>query len=312
MSRSSNRVLQIIAAGIIVAASAAAGVAENGFVDSGAKFLTVGGGARALAMAETFAAETGDPFGLFYNPAAIAGTLPARLGLAHNEHFQNAHGEYIAVTVPSGKWGAGFGLQYMAVNDIPQRIGPSTEPLAYFDAADFMLQASISYQLASRARVGLSGKGVFEKIGSEVANGVAFDLGGIYDVSEHVQLGTAFNHLGPEMSFSDGSYKLPSLFRLGGACHFPKWTARGELVSQNNEAANFHVGGEYLIAVSPESTGSARASVGLRAGYVFGHDTRSWAAGVGIGIDRLAVDYAFVPYSDDLGNTHRFGLRFNL
>jgi hypothetical protein len=306
------RALRVFAAGIMIVAAAAAAAAQDELVNSGAKFLAIGGGARALALAETYAAETGDPFSLFYNPAAAAGVLPARLGLAHNEHFQHAHGEYIAVTMPYGKWGAGVGLQYMAVNDIPQRIGPSSEPLAYFDAADFMLQASISYQLAPRARVGVSGKGVFEKIGSEVANGVAFDLGGIVDISNHVQLGAALNNLGPEMSFNNSPYKLPGLFRLGGTYRFPKWSVRSELVSQNNESATFHLGGEYLIAVSPEEIAPVRTSLSLRAGYVFGHDTRSWAAGVGIGIDRLGIDYAFVPYSDDLGNTHRFGLRFDL
>jgi len=286
--------------------------ADNGIVDSGARFLTVGGGARALALAETYIAETEDPFVLFYNPAAAACSPAARLGLAHHEHFQNTHGEYIALAVPAGRWGLGLGLQYLAISDIPKRSGPSAEPLAIFDAADFMLQGSLNCRITPKVGVGLSCKGVFEKIDTKVANGIAFDLGGVYAVSDRIRLGAAFNNLGPEISFDEDPYKLPSAFRLGGAYVVPAWSIRGELVSYDNEATNVHLGGEYIVTVSPEAPGIRFASLGLRGGYVFGHDTRSWSAGFGIAIKRLAVDYAFVPYAEDLGNTHRFGLRFDL
>ncbi len=286
--------------------------AGSGYSASGAKFLTVGGGARALAMAETYATETGDPFVVFYNPAALTGDRPAQLGLAHNEHFQHSHGEYIAFAIPAGRLGMGLGLQYMAVTGIAKRTGPSEYPISEFDAASFLLQGSLSYNVARKARVGITGKGIFEKIDTEVANGIAFDLGGLYYVSDYIHLGAALNHLGPGMSFKDGSYKLPSVFRLGGAYTTSRWSVRGEMVSPNNETANFHLGGEYILDVGTEGTGIAPPSLALRAGYVFGHDTRSWAAGFGIGLDRFYVDYAFVPYDEDLGDTHRFGLRFDL
>lgn len=286
--------------------------AADGFAASGAKFLTVGGGARALAMAETYITESVDPFVVFYNPASLTDGGLTRLGLAHNEHFQNSDGEYLALAVPAGRWGLGLGLQYMAVNGIPKRIGPSADPLAEFDAADFLLQGSLSYRVAPKGWVGLTCKGVFEKIDTEVANGIALDLGGVYRVSESISLGAAFNHLGPELSFKNDSYKLPSEFHLGGAYTTAVWSARGEMVSPNNEAAHVHLGGEYVFPVPTEEAGISDASLAFRAGYIFGHDTRSWAAGFGIGLDRFVVDYAFVPYDDDLGNTHRFALRFEL
>lgn len=288
--------------------------AGSGYRSSGAKFLTIGGGGRALALAETYVAEGADPFVVFYNPSALAGDRPTRVGLAHNEHFQSMHGEYVALSAPAGRMGVGIGLQLFAINDIPKREGPTEQPLIEFDATNALIVGAAGYRITEKVSAGLSVKGIFEKIDAKVANGIAFDLGGIYRPIDRLTVGAAFNHLGPEMSFDEGSYKLPILFRLGGAYSTSRWTARGELVSPNNEATKFHLGGEYVFNV-PMAGGPAAiaaAYFALRAGYAFGYDTRSWAAGLGIGVERIKVDYAFAPYSDDLGDTHHFSLSITL
>jgi len=286
----------------------------DGYRQSGAKFLTLGGGGRAMAMAEAYVTEDIDPFTVFYNPATLTGQRPLRLGLAHNAYFQDAHGEYLAMAIPSGRWGFGIGLQFFAVNDIPLRTGPTTQPLSRFDATDALIQMTGAYRITERVSVGLSAKGVFEKIDSEVANGIAFDLGGLYRVNDRISFGASFNHLGPEISYADKSDGLPSTFRLGGGYSTAEWTVRGELLSPNNESGKFHIGGEYVFAIPTEGapTALANAYIAPRVGYATGYDTRSWSVGFGIGVDHVAVDYAFVPYDDDLGNTHRFGVVFTL
>jgi len=288
--------------------------AGSGFRGSGAKFLTIGGGGRALAMAETYIVERTDPFVVFYNPAALAGDRPVRVGLAHREHFQSMHGEYLALCAPAGRMDLGIGVQLFAINDIPKRKGPTEKPLIEFDATDALIIAAAGYRITEKVSAGLSMKGIFEKIDNKVANGIAFDIGGIYRPTDRLALGAAFNHLGPEMSFDEGSYKLPVLFRLGGAYSTLSWTVRGELVSPNNEATKLHLGGEYVFNVPTEGGPAAitKAYFAPRAGYAFGYDTRSWAVGFGIGVDRIGIDYAFVPYSDNLGDTHHFSLLITL
>jgi hypothetical protein len=304
---------------ILLLASTSSIMAADGYRHSGAKFLTIGGGARALALAETYVVEPSDPFALYYNPAAPEGHRPTGLGLAHNSHFQNTHGEYAVLRFPAGKLrtdlqiGAGVGMQWFAVNDIPRRTGPSEEPLALFDAADAMISGSVSLGTADR-RVGIAVKGIFEKISSEVANGVAFDLGGVYRIYDCLVVGAAFNHLGPEMSFNEETFKLPGLFRLGGSWAAHSWTLRSEVVSPFHESSKLHFGGEYVLRLieDPASSVISDTRLALRAGYAFGYDTRSWAAGFGVGVNRMSVDYAYVPYGDDLGNTHHFAIVITL
>jgi hypothetical protein len=50
----------------------------------------------------------------------------------------------------------------------------------------------------------------------------------------------------------------------------------------------------------------------LRAGYQIGYDAKGYSAGLGIRYGLLQFDYAFVPFLNDLGNTHTFALTFNL
>jgi hypothetical protein len=46
----------------------------------------------------------------------------------------------------------------------------------------------------------------------------------------------------------------------------------------------------------------------LRAGWMFGQDAADLTVGAGIGWGSVQFDYAWVPYHDDLGASHRAGL----
>jgi hypothetical protein len=53
-------------------------------------------------------------------------------------------------------------------------------------------------------------------------------------------------------------------------------------------------------------------ALALRAGYMIGLDAADFTAGAGFKAGRFDIDYAFVPYHDDLGSSHRFGLEAHL
>ena len=48
----------------------------------------------------------------------------------------------------------------------------------------------------------------------------------------------------------------------------------------------------------------------LRGGYLLGQDERGFSAGIGLGFNIYRLDYAYVPFDYDLGDTHRltFGI----
>ena len=48
----------------------------------------------------------------------------------------------------------------------------------------------------------------------------------------------------------------------------------------------------------------------LRAGYRFNHDSTDLSTGIGLNISSFVIDYAFVPYTNGLGDVHSFGLSY--
>ena len=50
----------------------------------------------------------------------------------------------------------------------------------------------------------------------------------------------------------------------------------------------------------------------LRAGYMFNYDSKNITAGASFTKRNFAVDYAFVPYENDLGTSHIINLTFRL
>jgi hypothetical protein len=50
----------------------------------------------------------------------------------------------------------------------------------------------------------------------------------------------------------------------------------------------------------------------VRAGYMSGYDTKDFTMGASFGYRNIIVDYAFVPFGHNLGNSHLFNLTFTL
>jgi hypothetical protein len=50
----------------------------------------------------------------------------------------------------------------------------------------------------------------------------------------------------------------------------------------------------------------------LRIGQQTGDGAKSFSAGIGFRSDRYRLDYGFIPFQSDLGNSHKFSIGLNL
>lgn len=284
----------------LVATTRSAGAQSNATDPTGFRFLTIGGGARAVALAETMVADAEDPFATEYNPAGLVGIPKTVLSFAHNVYFQDTRGEYLAVAVPWQKWSFGARVAYLGTGDIPRRTGPSQDPIGYYDAASGIFQAAIGRMVDERLSVGLSAAYVLEHIESETAQNAILGLGARYRIHRNFHFGIAFTNVGPKAKFIEREFKMPNRVHVGGAWSREQLSLRGEFLAAEDENLHWHFGSEY----TPDPR------LALRAGVRLGYDTQTFSAGAGIRTadQRFGVDYAFAPYSDDLGSTHRFGL----
>lgn len=278
----------------------AASAQDSDPADAGFRFLTIGGGARAVGLGETMVADGSDPFVLEYNPAGLAAIEKSAVSFSHSDLYFDSRGEYVSAGVPYGPWAVGGRVGYVGSDDFPLRTGPSVEPLGYYDASSGVFQGAVARRLNDQVSVGISGAYVIEHIDNNTAQGSVFGFGLRYARSERLVLGASFVNLGPSAHFIERDFSMPNRFQVGGSYKVHDISIRGQLVAPDNENAKWHFGAE----ATPDP------HFALRAGVKLGYDTHVFAAGFGVKTPdgRFGLDYAYAPYNTDFGATHRYGV----
>lgn len=277
---------------------------------AGLAFLKVGVGARAVGMSEAYTAAADDAFALYWNPAGIAGVDGVDLGLMHAEWFQDVRLEYLGVVIGRTRDAFGLSFAFNTTGEIERRDGPSAEPLGTFDAHDLAWGFSYARRIGERWRVGGSLKALYEKIHLDDGWGWAVDAGVLYRTPiGGLTAGGSLRNLGPKMSLRDESFELPSVITLGLSYRPDRlqFESGGLLLGVDvskpvDNRLRIHLGGEWHV----------QDRIAVRTGYGMGYDERGLAAGLGLRQGRWSVDYAWVPYSSDLGDTHRISLGIDL
>jgi hypothetical protein len=293
--------------GLMMVLPAAAFASDPG--SAGALFLRFGLGARASAMGEAYAAVAEDATSVFWNPGAMPAVLGTHLSLVHNEYFQSLRFEQAAITHET-KWGT-FGVMFsgLYMDDMDRRVDtPSDVPLGTFGAYDVAVAVAYGRYIVPNVAIGISIKPIYQRIDELSASGIAFDAG-IYHVSRipGVKLAATVANLGTPMKFDTEEYALPRYARIGASYEreMPELDGRilltFDAMFPNDDGVREHIGGEY----------SYKRMVALRAGYKAGYDSQGATFGLGVVYHDIGLDYAFLPVSNDLGDSHRFGVNFS-
>jgi len=285
---------------MLLQAAGARGQWESGFA-----VLQIGAGARAAAMGEAFAAVAGDASASFWNPAGAAGVNSFRAHLAHNEWIQEVSHDAAAVLFPLKPFHFGLHAVVVSVPGIEQRLYPTEDPLSTFSAHDVVLGATFARRLGEDMALGLNLRYLNEKIHTESASGFSIDLGAHYRTPlRGMTAGLVVQHLGATRAMAKEEITLPRSLRAGLAYTLPlgseeaPWLVSAEYVSIRHQSGHLHVGAE----IRPLEM------LALRAGYQTGYASRDFSAGFGVHTGRFWIDYAFVPFQEELGRAHRFSL----
>ncbi len=280
--------------------------AEDG--PTGLAFLKLGAGARAIAMGDAYVALGGDASSVYWNPAGAVGVDNIDVVLMHSEWFQGIRYEFVGGVQSDGRQAFGLGLMGLYTDDIDRREeDPLTEPTGTFRVFDFSVTGTYALRLTERFDVGGSIKYLNETIDEDSATGFAVDVGGIYRVPAlpGFSAGISVQNLGPQMKFKVDGFDLPALARAGAALEVPVESLNGDLVLVGD-------------AIVPISDGDIKIHAGIefeyarilafRFGYRTGWDNQNVSYGVGAKVRNFRLDYAYVPFYSDLGDTHRVSL----
>ncbi len=293
---------------VILLAVPAASWSEDG--SAGLAFLKLGVGARAIGVGDAYVAVAGDASSVYWNPAGIVAVDNVDVLLMHSEWFEGIRYEFVGGAKSDGVQAYGVGIVGLYMDDLEKREGPTAEPIGHFGVFDFAVTGTYARRLTDWLDVGANLKYLFEKIDEESAGGFAVDLGAQYRVPRvpGLSAGIAVQNLGPQMKLVEDAFDLPVTCRVGGALNTPVEAMNGELlitgdaVIPNDGATKFHFGIEFEYA----------RMLALRFGYRTGWDNQNVSVGLGAKVNRFRLDYAYVPFYSDLGDTHRLSLGFTL
>ena len=259
------------------------------------------------ATNESFVADPAALQSILINPANIASLETYEVLFSHTEWIQDIRTEYLSLAAPSDIGSFSLSLANTNVGGIELRSIPGPA-LGTFDAQSAFIQLTYGIELSRNIRIGIAPKYLYEKIFVDEATGYGIDAGILYAAGiDGLSLGCSLTNAGSLAAFRSDRTDLPTQIRFGGTytSNINKMIFRiATAFSSELENSIYHysIGGE----ASYDHTLTARF------GYQSGIVARGFSAGMGIRYSVVMIDYAYVPFSMQLGNSHLISIGFAL
>lgn len=290
---------------VILLISVSLGLAQTG-ANIGLSYLKIGVDARAAAMGEAYTSVSDDASATFWNPAGLAGSGKNSIVLMHNSWLQDINHEFAAIQFVNGEHNIAVSLNMMSVTGIELRDDTASEnPIGETQALNTYLGISYATHILGDWQIGLQAKYLYEKYYLFTADGFAIDVGlKKENILPEVSWGIVIQNLGKMSALKEEATRLPLLLRTGLDYALPLHIFDNKPLL----AADFITVFDDITIVNLGTEVPLGNFVDARFGYVFGRDSQGITAGFGLKYGAFNIAYAFVPYSFDLGNSHRFSL----
>lgn len=256
-------------------------------------------GGRAAAMGGAATALTDDQTATHANPAAAALMSRKDFVLTHHSSFADIRQFHAGWAFGNGRRGTGLSVGLHMAGDFETRTGPSAEPIGTFHL--FELNASWTYAqtMTPDLSAGFSVHLLHEDIASERASGLGLDFGALYRPGRRgLTFGGSIRNLGRMEGLDRERVPLPREVRFGASLDRRRLLVLAEARLQSHGNDGLHFGAE--LRPFP--------SLAVRGGYVSNVDARDVTFGFGLSKGGWRIDYAFVPSSLGLGDSHRISV----
>jgi hypothetical protein len=257
------------------------------------------GNSRPTAMGGAYSALAWDANALIYNPAGLARISRHEATFMHNQSVQGLTQDYLAAATQGG-WGGA--VNYVHVGNIPRTtIRDQDETLDNFAVSALVLSGGYGRTFFDTLSLGAAAKLIRESMDDNSAHAFAGDAGVLYSVpgTPGLNLGAAFQNIGPRVRFGRETERLPTAFRGGASYAFKvrdyDSTVAVDLIKDLHGKARIGLGGETVVA----------RKIAVRVGWASRNDADyGVTAGLGWRFPNFSIDYAIVPFGE-LGFTHR-------
>jgi len=307
-------------AGILITLLASGSVLNAGDFSSSAKgttgaaFLTMGMGARAVGMSGAYTAVAADASAVSWNPAGLVRAPEFSVMFMHASYLADISFDYLSFAHSNGTTGFGGSVAYLNGGNVEHTDAAGNslgnyQPRDYAGTLSYAADLEVIGAEKGKFQAGISGKYISSKL-IESASAFAFDAGLSAKTSlggKVVRLALVAQNLGSGMKFDKESDPLPMTFKAGAAVNLAKkWLISADVVAPRGNAPYVCAGAEHTAYKDDNMRVLVRFGANsLTMGDITGVNAIS--GGLGAVIRNMAVDYAVVPFGD-LGLTHRLSL----
>lgn len=280
---------------------------------TGANYLRIGMGAKAVGMGEAQVAIADNIDSIYWNPAGLSLLKRNEIGLMHLSYWQGINYEYLAFAVPMKGIGTfGIGATYLNSGSMDKTIENSTGSdytnIGTFNYIAFSGTISYANKFVIEKiplNIGASIKIVGDRVDDDSVLGVGVDAGVIHELMKDLTVGASISNAGLLLG---RNVILPLTLKVGAGYklglfekkHCVSTAVDGIIPVDAKVKAN--VGLEYAY----DNT------VFVRGGYKINYDLDSFTAGAGFKLNlnstQYELNYAFAPAKEDVGQTHRISL----
>lgn len=226
-----NRFTAALAVIVLTASLGTAQVRKSGL--TGAAFLKVGVGARAVALGSAVTSLNGDLNQIFWNPAGIAmsnghqwqATFNYNRWIADLNHTSGAIAHNFGSLGTIGVGVIAFGVSGVTADRdvVPGFLQGSFTPFdnetsSSYDYLDLAVQATWARNFTDKLALGATFKFINQSIDAKGASSFAFDFGAIYKIGyRNATIGARINNLGKDLKFYNIGVPLPLVFSVGAS-----------------------------------------------------------------------------------------------
>jgi len=288
------------------------------------QFLKISPDPTVAAMGGAFAATSRGTASLYGNPAALVYQRGLGTFISQTDYMFDTQHSSVAASWGFGNFAVGvYGMSIdygsIDVTDIAHlgfvdgvfNPGLTGESLT-LGATDIGI--ALSQQLTDKFSYGLITKYVREDFSIASEEVVAWDLGVLYNSGyKSLVLAATVRNFGPQVQYEEQSYPLPQTMNIGLSSHIMgsddpllvknpmhDLLVTVDLVQPRDYAQQYNIGAEY----------SYRDLVFARTGYRINYDTEGFNFGLGFKLKRVALDYSYSDYGENLSGVHRFSIGF--
>jgi hypothetical protein len=292
----------------VATAALALGAASAGADPAGFAFLEVPAGAPASAMGGAYASVAEGIEAAFWNPAGLAAIHGVQLTASHYEFLE--HLRHTQFGVAGNRFGGGMAatLRAMYSEPITERDALGNET-GTFGAHDLEFALAYGRALGERLRLGGSAQVVRERISDFSATTWALGGGATWNPAAipAARMSLSVHNLGPAGRYRldgvDGApVPLPAAVQAGGSYGLEA----GGLSLRGALEARWTRGRTGIAMLGGELSHPSGAT--LRAGFRVNDEATNFSVGAGYASAALHLDYAYVPFRLELGDTHRVSI----